>query len=205
MLCQMGFWYSCADRQNHSLVNIHLLPEMVALTISTLDYRDISMNLQQRSAWALIACLGLVNITLPVSAGTPKPSNTAVSTKAICGPSKAFPNAIDLDKDRNRDGIPDDLAALTKRLDAAKTTEAQIPILEEFMQRLPYSAATRALEKDAKGLSERLMRSKSEAEAAPVRAKMAAIEQKAMQDPCYVKTMEAFRRMTTPKVTPTKP
>jgi hypothetical protein len=179
---------------------------LVELTISTLDYRDILMNLQQRSAWALFACFGLGNIALPVSAGTPNSSLPVVPVKAVCGPSKAFPNAIDLDKDRNRDGIPDDLAALLKRLDAAKTMETQIPILEELMQRLPYSAATRALAKEGKGLSDRLMRVRSEAEAAPLRAKMAAIEQKAMQDPCYIRTMEALQRLTPTKITaPTKP
>jgi hypothetical protein len=164
------------------------------------------MNLQQRSAWALFACFGLASIAVPVSAGTPSPRPAATPAKAICGPSKAFPNAIDLNKDRNRDGIPDDLVGFKRRLDAAKTTEAQIPILEELVRRLPYSAATRALEKESEGLSNQLMRSKSEAEAAPIRAKMAAIGRKAMQDPCYVQTTEAMQRlMGAPKVMPTKP
>lgn len=164
---------------------------------------------KKSSALALSSFWGLIAIAMPVNAGTTAKENCYMrdgagkvsSLDKICGKFSPTAATIDLDTDLDRNGVADALTAEVKKLDAAKTVEAQGAILEDFVKRLPYSAETRAIAEKSKGLHEQLMKAKTSGEADAIKAKMAAFEQQALKDPGYVKSMKALEQLTAPKVT----
>src|SRR5262245_29574537 len=102
---------------------------------------------------------------------------------------------LDLATDRNKDGIPDELAAA---FDAIATAQDKDAAIKDLVSRLPYSDETRALQEEAGRLQAKLTEESSEAEVKQINAELLALNQKMADDPNYVLATDALRTLATP-------
>ncbi len=97
---------------------------------------------------------------------------------------------IDLQKDADRDGIPDALAMEVNRI--ARSPD-QMAAIASFVNRLPYSPRTRALQQEAERLQAQMAQAKSDEEARQILEKLRALSDEMMTDPNYVRTLQGLR------------
>jgi hypothetical protein len=103
---------------------------------------------------------------------------------------------IDLAVDANADDIPDALAAEVSKVAASQDKAAAI---QDMVSRLPYSAKTRALQKEAEQLQRKLMETKDEKAAQEIMAQLRDLSHQMMADPNYAKTINGLTRLFAPK------
>lgn len=103
---------------------------------------------------------------------------------------------IDLQKDSDRDGVPDALATEVSRIIRSPDRMAAIA---DFVNRLPYSPRTRALQQEAERLHAQLAQAKSDEEAYQILEKLRALSDEMMADPNYAKTLQGLRMLLRPK------
>ncbi|MCX7855023.1 MAG: YiiX/YebB-like N1pC/P60 family cysteine hydrolase, partial [Anaerolineae bacterium] len=96
---------------------------------------------------------------------------------------------IDLQKDADRDGIPDALAMEVSRIAYSPDPTAAIA---SFVNRLPYSPRTRALQQEAERLQAQMAKAKSDEEARQILEKMRALSEEMMADPNYARTIQSL-------------
>ncbi len=96
---------------------------------------------------------------------------------------------IDLKKDADRDGIPDALAMEVSRIARSPN---QMAAIASFVNRLPYSPRTRALQQEAEKLQAQMAEVKSDEEARQILEKLRAISDEMMTDPNYARTIQGL-------------
>lgn len=116
---------------------------------------------------------------------------------AMVFPSVARANGptIDLQKDGNRDGIPDALALEVGRIARSPDRTAAIA---NFVSRLPYSPRTRALQQEAERLHAQLAQAKSDEEARQILEKLRTLSDEMMADPNYARTLQGLQALLGP-------
>lgn len=122
---------------------------------------------------------------------------------------------IDLERDDDQDGIPDELAAEVQQIEALATiaaaranegdtaalnaaTAALDTAITDMARRLPYAPHTRALQEEAARLSEQLFAVDDPAEGARIAAELEALSAQMMDDPAYARSMEALAVLLAP-------
>lgn len=102
---------------------------------------------------------------------------------------------INLEQDANGDGTPDALAEEVKRIESAQDKDAAI---KDFLNRLPYSPETRALQQQAEQLHSSLAQAQDTAQAQAVINQLRSIELRMMADLNYIRTTEGLQKMFAP-------
>ncbi|MFN3763794.1 MAG: YiiX/YebB-like N1pC/P60 family cysteine hydrolase [Anaerolineae bacterium] len=102
---------------------------------------------------------------------------------------------IDLQKDVNRDGIPD---ALVVEVDRIARSSDQMAAIASFVSRLPYSPRTRALQQEAERLQAQMAGVKSDEEARQILEKLRALSDEMMADPNYARTVQSLMVLLAP-------
>lgn len=106
---------------------------------------------------------------------------------------------IDMDRDEDGDGVPDELAEEVNRLAdmiAANRYDEAIPgVAEEIINRLPYSDSTRARQRRMARLTQELYETDDDTEAQAIVEDMWEMERGMMTDPGYAQTSAALERM----------
>lgn len=106
---------------------------------------------------------------------------------------------IDLNADRNRDGIPDGLAAAVNNVATAKD---QMAAIQDLVSRLPYSDETRALQAKAESLQKALTEETDDATAQTIQKELQSVtDQMQADDPNYAKVDAALQQMFAPQLT----
>jgi len=105
---------------------------------------------------------------------------------------------FDLSIDKNKDGIPDQLALAVKTIGDAKTEEEQDAAIKDFASRLPYSDETRAAQAKAEQLQQQLDATEDPKEAEQLTDQLQALGEEMKQDSGYSKTIEALDTIVKP-------
>lgn len=122
-------------------------------------------------------------------------SLTLILGFAISPVAQANGPTIDLTQDVNKDAIPDALASAVTRIETSADKPAAIA---DFVDRLPYSSQTRALQKEAELLQAQLAKTNNDQDAEKITNKLRALSEQMMADPDYAKTVTALTAMLVP-------
>jgi hypothetical protein len=102
---------------------------------------------------------------------------------------------IDVTTDANADGVPDGLATEVRRVSTATDRQSAV---RAFANRLPYSAQTRTLQKDAERLQHQLDATKDKASAESIVARLRALSEQMLEDPQYRQVMQSLDKIVPP-------
>jgi hypothetical protein len=105
---------------------------------------------------------------------------------------------FDLSIDKDKDGIPDQLALAFKTIGEAKTQAEQDAAIKDFASRLPYSDETRATQAKAEQLQQELSATEDPKQAEQLTEQLRALGEEMKQDPGYAKTIEALDTLVKP-------
>ncbi len=104
--------------------------------------------------------------------------------------------SIDLQRDSNRDGIPDALVVEVNRIARSPDKRAAIA---ELVNRLPYAPETRALQEKAAQLQARLAQVQDDQEARRILGELRALSEQMMADPNYARTIQGLTALFAPQ------
>lgn len=108
-------------------------------------------------------------------------------------------NTIDVYRDDNGDGHPDDLVEAMRPIMMATDKDATDPTIRAHLQnlaeRLPYSQRTRDLQAQTADVLEQLYAAESEVEAQAFISELRQLEAQMMTDPAYARTQEAMEAL----------
>jgi Permuted papain-like amidase enzyme, YaeF/YiiX, C92 family len=102
---------------------------------------------------------------------------------------------IDVSRDAEARGKPDGLAAAVRQVEAARDRQLAIA---QFANRLPYSARTRALQKDAERLQHELEKTTNRASSEAIVAQLRSVSDEMLQDPNYRSAMDGLDTLLPP-------
>ncbi len=124
--------------------------------------------------------------------------------------SSSSKNTINLDRDDDKDGIPDELLKEFKTVktavekvqtsDEKSRSKAETDLkakVDDLNSRLPYSDETRALQQQLTELQQKLKDSKSDKESQEILKNIDTVVQKMMADPNYAKVANALPKIAT--------
>ncbi|MFP4343671.1 MAG: YiiX/YebB-like N1pC/P60 family cysteine hydrolase [Anaerolineales bacterium] len=104
----------------------------------------------------------------------------------------ASPPPPDLQTDRNRDGVPDELALAVAEIATARDTEVAVA---ELLARIPYQKETYALQEEAARLNRQLAEARTAEEATRIHRQLLDVAAKMEQDPAYTTSLRAVEKL----------
>jgi hypothetical protein len=128
------------------------------------------------------------------------PRQSLINLDQLCGVQTPQQQpVIDLNKDADRDGVPDELLAIMRQFDQAMKT-ARSPqeyeaALQRLENRLPYSDNVKRLQAQQRSIQKQLATPKNDSQAQVLYRQLDNIMQQMYKDSSYIKIQEAMGKV----------